>query len=222
MRALSNQVVLRMREDLEDKFAPPIRVSKVTGGIEPRPVYGEVLDVGPGDQMHPDLPALRRGDVVVWDLSKIGPPVIEHGQPLTIVSFNALLGKLHNAGTPDEVCHALLDQVLTEAAPDMMQRQISSALVIPGDVLRDGMKERPGENVVTGVWERVVSAGAGIMFPGRNTCARCKCELRRLEEPDVKLNDLVFFNPAWSVDWRRGGRDLRFTPYSEIRAKADD
>lgn len=222
MRGLSNQVVLKMREDLEDNWGNVIRINKATGFIEPRPVYGEVMDVGPGDPIQPDLPDLRKGDVVVWDLSKIGPPVMEHGQPLTIVSFNALLGRLVNPKTDDEQCISLLDMVLTEYAPLAMQRAISRLVELPDSVARDGMKESDGDCPISTVYERVVSVGRGIVYMGRNLCARCKCELSQLHEPDVKKGDLVIFNPSHSIDWRRRGRNLRFTPYSEIRAKADE
>lgn len=220
MRPLSNQVVLKPREDLEDAFATPIRVSMVTSLIEPRPFYGEVMAVGPGDQCHPDIPDLRKGDIVVWNLAKIGPPVIEHGVPLILISFGALLGRLDRVGTREEECTPLLDQVLTVEDHDMMQRQISSYIELPGSIARDGMKEGPDSPIST-VWERVLGAGRGITYHGRTTCARCKDELIRTEVPDVRKHDLVCFNPAWSIDWRRGGRNLRFTPYSEVRAVAE-
>jgi hypothetical protein len=223
MRPLSNQVVLKSREDLEERFNPtPIRVNKETGLIEPRPVFGEVVAIGPGDQLHPDIPDIRKGDVVVWDLSKIGPPVIEHGQTVILVSFNALLGRLHKPGTPEEECQAILDLVLTVEDHDMMERQISSLIVTPQSVVRDGMKEAEGDCPISTVWERVVSVGKGITFQGRSLCARCKDHLQRTEVPDLRKHDLVCFNPAWAIDWRRGGRNYRFTPYSEIRGVAED
>lgn len=220
MRPLSNQVVLKPREDLETVGGAPIRVNVQTGLIEPRPVYGEVVAIGAGDQLHPDIPDIRPGDVVVWDLSKIGPPVIEHGQPRILVSFNALLGRLHKPGTPDEECQAILDLVLTVEDKDMMARQVSKLIVTPDSVVRDGMQEAKGSPVST-VWERVVSAGRGITFQGRTMCARCKEHLQRTEVPDVRKHDLVCFNPAWAIDWRRHGRNYRFTPYSEIRAVSE-
>lgn len=221
MRALSNQVVIKPREDLEDAFSTPVRVSVVTSFIEPRPFFGEVMDVGKGDQQHPDIPDLRKGDVVVWNLAKIGPPVIEHGVPLILISFAALLGRMVKPGTREEECIPLLDQVLTVADPDGMQRQMCSKLILPDRVVRDGMQEAPG-SPISSVWERVVGVGKGIAYHGRNTCARCKEHLERTEVPDLRKHDLVFFNPAWSIDWRRGGRSLRFTPYSEIRAVAEE
>lgn len=222
MKALSNQIVLKMREDLEDTWGNVIRVNKATGFIEPRPVYGEVMDIGPGDPIQPDLPDLKRGDVVVWNLAKIGPPIMEHGQPLTIVSFNALLGKLIHPKTDDEQCTAILDMVLTEYAPLAMQRAISQLVELPDSIARDGMKEGPGDCPISTVFERVVSVGRGIVYVGNSKCARCKCELSQLHKPDIEKGDLVVFNPAYSVDWRRRGRNLRFTPYSEIRAKAEE
>lgn len=221
MRALSNQVVLKPREDLEDAFATPCRVNIQTGFIEPRPFYGEVVSVGPGDQCHPDIPELRKGDVVVWNLAKIGPPIIEHGVPLIIISFGALLGRMVAPGTREEECVPLLDQVLTVQDDLAMQRQISSYITLPGSVARDGMKEKDS-TIISTVWERVVGVGKGITYHGRNTCARCKDELQRTEVPDLRKHDLVCFNPAWSIDWRRGGRNLRFTPYSEIRAAQEE
>jgi hypothetical protein len=221
MKALSNQVVIKPREDLEEPYAPPCRINAQTGLIEPRPFFGEVLSVGPGDQLHPDIPELRKGDIVLWNLAKIGPPVIEHGVPLIIVSFNALLARVDKAGTKDEEITALLDMVLTVEDQDMMARQISSALALPPSVARNGMQENKGSPIST-VWERVLSVGKGITFAGRTMCARCKDELCRTEVPDLRKHDLVMFNPAWAVDWRRGGRNLRFTPYSEIRAVAED
>lgn len=225
MKAFSNQVVLAPREDLEDNWGGLIRVSKATGLIEPRPVYGEVVDVGKGDQLHPDIPDLRKGDLVVWDLSKIGPPVIENGRTVLLVSFNALLARILNPKTEQESYQALLDVVLTEDAPLAMQRSISSLLALPGAVLRDGMQEQSSSasgSPITTVFERVVSVGRGITFAGRNTCARCKCELQRTEVPECRPGDLVVFNPMHSVDWRRRGRNLRFTPFSEIRGLADE
>lgn len=222
MRPLSNQVTLRPREDLEDRWAGVIRVNKQTGYIEPRPVYGEVLGVGPGDQIHPDIPALRRGDIVVWNLAMIGPPIIEHGQPVITVSFSALLGRLDNPLTDKEECTALLDLVLTEDAPMEMKNRISSLIELPDTVQRDGLKESAGDCPITTVWERVVSAGRGITFAGRSLCARCKDHLQRTEVPDVRRGDLVCFNPMHSIEWRRRGRNFRFTPYSEIRGAAED
>lgn len=219
MRALSNQVVIEPREDLEDAWATPCRVNIATNLIEPRPFFGEVVSVGPGDQMHPDIPDLVAGDVVVWNLAKIGPPIVEHGRPLILISFNALLGKILNPGTKEERCQPLLDQVLTVEDPDMMARQVSSALILPQSVVRGGMQEE-ANGVVSTVWERVIGVGRGITYHGRNTCARCKEHLQRTETPDLVEGDLVCFNPAWAIDWRRGGRNLRFTPYSEIRAVA--
>lgn len=221
MRALSNQVVLKPREDLEDAFATPCRVNIQTGFIEPRPFYGEVMSIGEGDQLHPDIPDIRKGDIVVWNLAKIGPPIIEHGVPLILISFSALLGRMVKPGTKDEECIPLLDQVLTVEDHDMMQRQISSYITLPGSVARDGMKEKDS-TIISTVWERVVGVGKGITYHGRNTCARCKEELQRTEVPDLRRHDLVCFNPAWAIDWRRGGRNLRFTPYSEIRAVAEE
>src|SRR5690606_37385688 len=141
MKALGNQVVIKPREDLEEPYAPPCRITAQTGLIEPRPFFGEVLSVGPGDQLHPDIPELRKGDIVLWNLAKIGPPVIEHGVPLIIVSFNALLARVDKAGTKDEEITALLDMVLTVEDQDMMARQISSALALPPSVARNGMQE---------------------------------------------------------------------------------
>ena len=220
-----------MREDLEDSFGRniPIRINKQTQAIEPRPVYGEVLDVGPGDPIQPDVPELRRGDIVVWDLSKVGPPIIEHGANLTIVSFSALLARLANPLTDREEYHPLLDMVLTEAAPDAMRRAMTSSLVLPDSVLRDGMQERPqGKEVyanqpVTTVFERVIATGSGIVYANsRKHCARCKEELRIVHKPECRRGDLVCFNPAWAVEWRRAGRNLRFTPYSEIRGIVEE
>lgn len=221
MKAFSNQVVLKPREDLEDNWGGLIRINKITGLIEPRPVYGEVVDVGRGDQLHPDIPDLRKGDLVVWDISKIGPPVIENGHPVVLVSFNALLCRITDPKTDTEDYQALLDIVLTEDAPMAMQRAISPLLVLPDSVIRDGVKEAK-DSPVTTVFERVVSVGRGITFAGRNTCARCKECLQRTEVPECVPGDLVVFNPAWSIDWRRRGRNLRFTPFSEIRARAEE
>jgi hypothetical protein len=219
MRALSNQVVIKTREDLEEPYAPPCRIGP--GGIEPRPFFGEVVSVGKGDQLHPDIPELRKGDIVLWNLAKMGLPGVEHGRAFMLNSFNSLLARVDKVGTKDEEITAILDMVLTVEDPDMMARQISSALVLPQSVVRDGMQEAKGSPVAA-VWERVLSVGKGITFAGRTMCARCKDHLQRTEVPDIRRHDLVCFNPAWSVDWRRGGRNLRFTPYSEIRAVAED
>src|SRR5688572_3375761 len=145
MRPLSNQVVLKPREDLEDNFASVIRVNKATGLIEPRVVYGEVLAVGPGDQLHPDIPDLRKGDLVLWNLAMIGPPVLIHGQPIITVSFSALLARLTNPLTDKEEYQALLDVVMTEDAPLEMKAQVSQLIHLPDTVQRDGMKEAPGD-----------------------------------------------------------------------------
>lgn len=230
MKPLSNQVVVKMREDLEDKYGGliPIRINKITGAIEPRPVFGEVLAVGPGDPIQPDIPELKKGDLVIWNLAKVGIPVIEHGQNISPISFNALLARLENPFTETERYIPLLDMVLTEAAPQAMRNAMVSRIVLPDSVMRDGMQERPqGKDVdvnqpVSTVFERVVAACPGIVYAGRNTCARCKCELRQLHKPDVVPGDLVAFNPAWSVDFRRRGRNLRFTPYSELRGVVEE
>lgn len=222
MKAFNNQVVLRPREDLEDNFGGLIRVNKATGLIEPRPVYGEVVDVGKGDQLHPDIPELRKGDIVVWDLSKIGPPVIEEGKAVVLVSFNALLGRLTNPKTDDEQCHALLDMVLTERAPMAMQKAISPLLILPDSVAIDGLQESAKESPVTCVFERVISTGRGITFAGRTRCARCQEELQRTEVPEMRAGDLVVFNPLHAIEWRRRGRNFRFIPSSEIRGLADE
>lgn len=222
MKALNNQIVLAPREDLEDNWGNIIRVNQATGLIEPRPVYGEVVSVGPGDQLHPDIPDLQPGDVVVWDLSKIGPPVVEHGKTLFLNSFNCLLGKLTNPKTDQEHCQALLDVVLTERAPLAMQAAITTgAIILPDSVMADGIKEAK-DSPVTCVYERVVSVGRGITFSGRNTCARCKCELHRTEVPEVNPGELVAFNPSHSVEWRRRGKWLRFTPASELRGIVEE
>lgn len=230
MRALNNQIVLIPREDLEDHWGHIIRVNKQTGVLDPRPVYGEVHSVGPGDQIHPDIPDLRPGDLVVWNLAMIGPPVIENGKTLFLNSFNCLLARITNPNTDEEAYQALLDVVLTEEAPLAMAAAMSPTLAalagpgksfLPDTVARDGLKEGAGESPVTTVYERVLSAGRGITFSGRNTCARCKCELQRTEVPDVAPGDLVVFNPLHSVEWRRRGRNLRFTPASEIRGVAE-
>jgi hypothetical protein len=212
MRALNNQVVIAPREDLEDNWGNIVRVNKITGLIEPRPVYGEIVDVGPGDQLHPDIPALRKGDLVVWDLSKIGPPVVEHGKTLFLNSFNCLLGKLYSP-----------KMVLTERAPLAMQAAITTgAIILPDSVMADGIKEAGKESPVTCVYERVVSTGNGITFAGRSRCARCQCELQRTEAPLCKPGDLVVFNPLHSVEWRRRGKWLRFTPASEVRGIVEE
>jgi len=222
IKPFNNQVLLKMREDLEDNFGGVLRVNKLTGLIEPRPVYGEVIAVGKGDQVHPDIPDLAPGDLIVWDLSKIGPPLMYHGQAYSLVSFNALLAKLTNPKTDQEDYQALLDIVLTESAPLAMARAVSQLVVMPDTVQRDGLGERAKDNVVSTVYERVVSAGRGITFNGRTRCARCQCDLQRTETPECVKGDLVIFNPAHSIDWRRRGRQLRFTPFSELRGVADE
>jgi co-chaperonin GroES (HSP10) len=228
MKALNNQVVIKPREDLEDRWGGMIRVNKASGFLEPRPVYGEIMSVGPGDQLHPDIPDLKKGDLVVWNLSKIGPPVIEHGATLFLNSFDCLLARIHEPNTDQESYTALLDMVLTEDAPIAMAHSISPTLAslganfLPDTVARDGLKESPGDCAVTTVYERVVTTGRGITFAGRNTCACCKERLQRTEVPEMKAGDLVVFNPSYSIPWRRRGRNYRFTPASEIRGIAED
>lgn len=234
IRPLSNQIFLKMREDLEDNWGQVIRVNKMTGAIEPRPVYGEVIAVGPGDPIQPDIPELVRGDIVVWDLSKVGPPLMNEGKSYSIISFNAVLGRLENPKTDGERCYAMLDYVLTRRAPLAMAQAVSPLLVAPDTVLSDGIQEDADSPIKT-VYERVVSVGSGIVYAGRKYCARCKEELRNRHVPEIRgeatpllgdsagvlRGDLVAFNPMHSVEWRRRGEWLRFTPYSEIRGAVE-
>lgn len=223
MIALQNQVVVQTVRESQDPSTPVISVNSLSGKSS-APVYGVVRSVGAGDLHHPDLPDLLPGDVVLWDWMKRGPSVIEHGQPSTLISFNALLCKIHDFTEPTESYQAILDLVMTEYAPLAMARAISAyQIILPDQVSRDGMQD--SKNSPTScVFERVHSVGGGIMFPGRNQCAVCKAELRRTVVPDVVPGDLVAFNPltAESVAWRRRGVDYRFTPYSEIRAKVEE
>lgn len=222
MRALSNQLVMQTVREANDPSSPVIILNNLTGR-ESAPVFGVVKAIGEGDLHHPDVPDLRVGDVLLWDWVKRGPSVIEHGQPYTFVSFNAVLARVESFTEPGETYHALLDQVMTERAPLAMAASISSKLILPDQVAIDGMQSDRNSPTAC-VYERVVSVGRGIMFPGRDQCACCKEKLRRVYVPDVRAGDLVAFNPttAESVPWRRRGRAFRFTPYSEIRGQVEE
>lgn len=220
MRPLTNQIIIKPREDLEDGLGLPITLNQ-HGRPEPRAVYGEVVGVGPGDNEHPDIPELRKGDILVWDLSKIGPPFIEHGHAIICISFNAVLGRLVDPKTPQERCQALLDMVLVKKDLAAARKAVSALIVTPDTVLQDGMQADKND-VRRGIYERVVSLGKGIRFGGPSHCKKCKVELNRLCENDVREGDLAAFNPMWAIDWRRGGTDYRFIPFSELRGVVEE
>jgi hypothetical protein len=221
--ALQNQVVVQTVRESQDPSTPVISVNTVSGKSS-APVFGVVKSVGSGDLHHPDIPELLPGSVVLWDWMKRGPSVVEHGQPYTLISFNSLLCRIDDFTLPTEHYSALLDLVMTEYSPLAMQRAISSlGIILPDQVSRDGLQSDANSPTAC-VFERVHSVGGGIMFPGRNHCAVCRAELRRVISPEVAKGDLVAFNPltAESVGWRRRGVDYRFTPWSEIRAKVEE
>lgn len=206
IRALNNQVVLKPREDLEDNWGGVIRVSKARG-IEPRPVYGEVVSVGR------DVVGVQPGDLVVWNLFMIGPPVLDHGTTLFLNTDDCLLAKIHDPLTDKESYTALQGLVITEAAPLAMARQISELIVLPDTVARDGMKEKGGDSPITTVFERVVSSSPR---------APCTCGRKHAVATELVKGDLVTFNPLHALEWRRRGRDLRFIPESECRGVAEE
>lgn len=204
MRAYGNQVIIRWMQERLSPIERGIRQCKPNGQLNVV-AYGEVLSVGPGDVLHPDLPDVQSGNTVLFDLGARNIDIVEHGRSILCVPFLGLLARMdHDSPVP------LFDQVLIERDDEGTRRAISSLVAVPDNVYTDGIQETPG-STVRGAYGRVRAHGKGIIFKKQG-----------LYEPQCKVGDLVVFNPFNATDWRHAGKNYRFVPWEYIHAAVDE
>lgn len=212
-KAYRDQVVVKPREDLDQcLMSDTIILPDVAQTASPSPTIDhtaicEVIDIGPGSLDDPDLPEVKRGDVVAFDLFGVSQAFMVDGEGYLIMPFRAVRALIHNPGDKEtERVQPLNDWVLS--VPDLaaMRRHFIGNLHAPDGILDEGHSGDGYDSIVRCVLDRVVGVGKGI---------QTKLGLYDPGE-QIKAGDLVGFSPTESCSFRRFGQKYRLTPAENL------
>jgi co-chaperonin GroES (HSP10) len=215
MRVFEDMVILRPREDLEQKWNSAsiitpdtalIGVSHMTGERHDRACIGEVVEVGPGNADCPDMSSVKKGDIVVLPLFSCSKVVALKEEICLLVKSRALAAVVTDLGDPRESLRAINDYVLTRQDREAFELWMHGGLLLPEDFLSDGLPVDGGtDGIVRVCLERCMSTGGGCYTK------------KALWKPRQRKGELLCLNPLASCRFRRFGQFFRLTPAEDCQ-----
>lgn len=209
MRSFNDLVVLRPREDLEQKWNSATIITPDSATISPatlEPGYAsdhtaiaEVFRM-PEDYEGDDL---KVGDGVLLPLFNGSKVLFVDGEPYMTIARRGIAARVENLGGASEKITALNGYVLTRRDRESFEKHMHGGLPFPDEFLDSGMPCDAGYGIVRMVLERMVSVGTTYLSPA-------------LQRPKQRVGDLALLNPIASCKFRRFQRVYRLTPSEHI------
>lgn len=216
MRPFNSYVTLRPREDLEQAWnsesiitpdSALVGPGSMTGERHDRACIGEVVAVGEGTADCPDMAQIKPGDIVVLPLFSMSKVVALKQEVCLLAEMRSIAGVVTDLGKPTEGLRAVNDWVLTRRARAEFEAHMYGGLLLPENMLDDGMPVDAGsDGIVRVVLERCMSAGGGVVN-----------SKKVLWKPRQKKGELICLNPIASCRFRRFGTFFRFTPAEDCQ-----
>jgi co-chaperonin GroES (HSP10) len=243
MRPFNSYVTLRPREDLEQAWNSSTIITPdsaligpgvMTGERHDRTCIGEVVAVGEGTADCPDMTALKPGDIVALPLFSMSKVVALKKEICLLAEMRSIAAVVTNLGKPDEGLRAVNDWVLTKRAREEFEAHMYGGLLLPEDMLSDGMPVDGGsDGIVRVVLERCLDAGGGTFKRTKGTQRWGERTEGKREEPFVhtkpvrwtpkqRKGDLICLNPITSCRFRRFGIFYRLTPSEDCQFALED
>lgn len=225
IRAYEDLVVLRPREDLDQKWNSSTIItpgsaltsagSLAIGSRRDYTAIAEVIHIGPGSEESPDLTGVSVGDIAALPLYGASKVVVLDKEIGLMCRFNGLAGIVRDLGTPKESIQALNDYVLTRQDREAFEKHMFGGLVLPEDYLSDGIPVDAGtDGIVRVLLERVVHVGSGHWET--DMAGHVKLD-KKLWKPKQKKGELVGFNPMASCRFRRFGQWFHLVPFEDVQ-----
>ena len=215
MRVFEDMVILRPREDLEQKWnsatiitpdSALVSAEQMTGLRHDRACIGEVVEVGPGSVDCPDMSTVKKGDIVILPLFSCSKVIALKEEVCILVKARALAGIVTDLGEPCESVKAINDYVLTRQDREAFERWMHGGLLLPEQYLADGIPVDGGtDGMVRLVLERCMSTGGGVYLK------------KSLWKPKQRKGELLGLNPLASCRFRRFGQVFRLVPAEDCQ-----
>lgn len=204
MRAFNDLIILRPREDLEQKWNSSTIITPDTALVSADSMVGFQHDHAAIAEVYrvPEDCAtdLQPGDGVILPLFCASKVVCIDGVPYLAAKKGAIAARVRDVGGPAERLEALNGFVLTKRAREEFEKHFHGGLLLTEDQVDDGIHCDGGsDGIVRIVCERTVSVGVTYLNPG-------------IQKPAQRVGELVAFNPMGSCRFRRFGVNYRLTP----------
>ena len=214
MRAFNDLVILRPREDLEQKWNSSSIITPDTALVSADSLVGFQHDHAAIAEVY-RLPEdckteLQEGDGVLLPLFCSSKVVCIDGMPYLAAKKGAIAARVRGIGSPSEKIEALNGYVLTRRAQAEFEKHFNGGLILTDDQVDDGIHCDGGsDGIVRIVCERTVSVGTAYLSP-------------TLQKPKQRVGELVCFNPMGSCRFRRFGVQYRLTPNENLQFALED
>lgn len=215
MRVFEDMVILRPREDLEQKWNSAtiitpdnalISAEQMTGMRHDRACIGEVVEVGPGNADCPDMSAVKKGDIVILPLFSCSKVIALKQEICLLVKSRALAAIVTDLGEPREALQPINDYVLTRQDREAFEHWMYGGLLLPEEFLSDGLPVDGGtDGIVRVCLERCMGAGGGVYLK------------KALWKPRQRKGELICLNPIASCRFRRFGQFFRLVPAEDCQ-----
>lgn len=208
LRAFNDLVLLRPREDMEQKWNSATIITPDNATLGPdlmvpgySPDHTAIAEVYrmPLDYTSVDL---KPGDGVLIPLFCGSKVVFIDQVPYLAVKRRAIAARVDALGEASEKVTALNGYILTRRDREAFEKHLHGGLTLPDEFLDSGMPTDAGDSIVRVVLERIVSTGTAYLSPV-------------LQKPKQRVGDLAFFNPIASCRFRRFQQIYRLVP-SEV------
>jgi co-chaperonin GroES (HSP10) len=218
MRAYLDSVILKPREDLDQKWNSSLIItpdSATTGansmGRADASAVCEVMSIGPGSEECPDLPYVKVGDIVILPLYGASKVIVLEKEIGLLIRFRGIAGVVRELGTPHESIVAVNDYVLTRQDREAFETRMYGGLRVPDSFLDEGMPVDAGsDGIVRVCLERVISTGGGHRDRRGKRWA-----------PEQEVGSYAIFNPLGRCRFRRNGQVFSLVPFEDITAGVD-
>lgn len=209
LRAYNDLVILKPREDLEQKWNSSMIITPDSALVAPDDMVGFAHDHAAIAEVH-RMPEgyssvdLAVGDGVILPLFSGSKVIFIDQVPYLACKRRAIAARVEGLGSPSEKLTALNGYILTRRDRDAFEKHLHGGLPFPDEFLDSGMPCDGGNGgIVRVVLERIVSTGTAYLSPP-------------LQRPKQRVGDLAFFNPIGSARFRRFGQVYRLTPGEKV------
>lgn len=209
LRAFNDLVILRPREDLEQKWNSATIITPDSALVGPdtlEPGYASdhtaIAEVFRMPEGYSSVD-LSVGDGVLLPLFCGSKVVFIDQEPYLAVKRRAIAARIDALGEASEKITALNGYILTRRDREAFEKRLHGGLPFPDEFLDSGMPCDAGGGIVRMVLERIVSTGTAYLSPP-------------LQRPKQRVGDLALLNPIASCKFRRFQQIYRLTPENHV------